>query len=103
MEKNAVTQKLRKRLEAVREKMLLKFGENGTRIILIAGAAILSLIILLVIGFFLIRINEFEIKGDVSAFNESEIVEAAEIDIGDGLFWKSSYRIKKNLEKNLPV
>ena len=103
MEKNAVAQKLRMRLEAVREKMLRKFGEKGTRIILISGAAVLSLIILLIIGFFLIRINEFEIKGDVSAFNESEIVEAAEIDIGDGLFWKSSYRIKKNLEKNLPV
>ena len=103
MEKNAVAQKLRMRLEAVRGKMLLKFGEKGTRIILIAASAVLSLIILLIIGFFLIRINEFEIKGDVRAFNESEIVEAAGIDIGDGLFWKSSYSIKKDLEKNMPV
>ena len=102
MEKNAA-KKVRARLEGIREKMLVRFGEKGTKIIFISSIAVLSLITLLIIGFFLIRINEFEIKGDVTAFNEREIVEAAEIDIGDGLFWKSSFRIKKNLEENLPV
>ena len=102
MERNA-DKKVRARLEGIREKMLVRFGEKGTKIIFISSLVALSLVILLIIGFFLIRINEFEIKGDVTAFNESEIVEAADVDIGDGLFWKSSFRIKKNLEKNLPV
>jgi hypothetical protein len=88
MEKNAVAQKLRMRLEAVREKMLRKFGEKGTRIILIAGAAVLSLIILLVIGFFLIRINEFEIKGDGILYGKAVLPKVARCSLSSIVFWR---------------
>ena len=50
-----------------------------------------------------IKIESIEITGDVTMFNESEVIEAAEIDIGDGLFWKSAGRIKKNINKNMPI
>jgi hypothetical protein len=36
-------------------------------------------------------------------FNESEIIEAAEIAEGDGLFFKSAGKIKRNIGKNLPI
>ncbi len=95
--------KVREKLEGIRANMILRFGEKKSRIIFrlcIVGAVLLAVLIL---AFFLIRIDEIEVVGDVTVFNESEVISAAEIDIGDGLFWRSSWSIKRNIQKNMPI
>ena len=94
---------LRLKLEGFRAKMILRFGEKKCRLafrLIIASAVAL---LLLILAFFLIRISTIEVTGDVTMFNESEVISAAEIDIGDGLFWKNSWWKKKNIEKNMPI
>ncbi len=95
--------KVREKLEGIRANMILRFGEKKSRIIFglcIVGAVLLAVLIL---AFFLIRIDEIEVVGDVTVFNESEVISAAEIDIGDGLLWRSSWSIKRNIQKNMPI
>ncbi len=96
-------ERAREKLEAIRASMLDRFGERGCKRIfraITAGVAALILLLLLIIFF---PISSIEVTGDVTMFNEGEVISAAEIDEGDGLFWKSSWRIKKNIEKNMPI
>lgn len=93
----------REKLYGLRTAMLLRFGEKGTKFIFCAVAASLVVVILLIAAMLFIRIRSIEIVGDVTMFNESEIIAAAEINEGDGLFWRSSGRIRRNIEKNMPM
>ena len=94
---------LRARLEGFRANMILRFGEKKCRLVFRLIIAFAIALLLLTLAFFLIRISTIEVTGDVTMFNESEVISAAEIDIGDGLFWKNSWWIKKNIEKNMPI
>ena len=84
--------KVRCALEGMRNKMLDRFGEKKLRKIKRVATAVL-----------LLRIRTIEVKGDVTMFNESEVVDAADINIGDGLFWKSSGKIKRNIQNAIPL
>ncbi len=95
--------KARERLEGIRAKMLLRFGEKASKRITVIAISAAVVFVLLIAAVLLIRINTIDVTGDVTMFNESEIINAAEIDIGDGLFWKTSGKIKRNIQKNMPI
>ncbi len=73
----------------------------------LTGAKIISLCIVavLLLGFLVLvtRIDSIEIKGDVTLFNESEIVEASELSVGGALYSKPGFAIKRSIRKNLPM
>lgn len=73
----------------------------------LTGVKIISLCIIsvLLVGFLVlvIRIDSIEITGDVSLFNESEIVEASELSVGGALYSKPFFVIKNSIRKNLPM
>ncbi len=73
----------------------------------LTGAKIISLCIIaaLLVGFLVlvIRIDSIEIEGDVTLFNESEIVEASELSVGGALYSKPGFAIKRSIRKNLPM
>lgn len=73
----------------------------------LAGAKILSLllicIVLLALLIFIVRIESIEIKGNVSVFNESEIVEASGVDVGSCMYFKPAFLIKRSIKKNIPM
>ncbi len=97
------SERARKKLEELRKKMLVRFGERGFKRIfrgVVAGLIVLCLLLIFIIFF---PIRSIEVTGDITMFNESEVIAAAEIEEGDGLFWKSSLRIKRNIEKNMPI
>ncbi len=103
MSEKRAEDKARQSLEGLRAKMLLRFGEKGSRRILTAFIVSAIALIILVFALLFIRINSINVTGDVTMFNESEVISAAEIDIGDGLFWKTSGKIKRNIQKNMPL
>ena len=73
----------------------------------LTGAKIISLCIiaLLLVGLLVLvtRIDSIEINGDVTLFNESEIVEASELSVGGALYSKPGFVIKRSIRKNLPM
>ncbi len=73
----------------------------------LTGAKIISLCIIaaLLVGFIVLvtRIDSIEIEGDVTLFNESEIVEASEISVGGALYSRPGFAIKRSIRKNLPM
>ena len=96
-------EKARQALEGIRAKMLMRFGEKGSRRLVRIITAGFIAAFLVIVAVLLIKIDRIEVTGDVTMFNESEVIEAAEIRIGDGLFWKSSARIKRNIRENMPL
>lgn len=95
--------RVREKLNAVRVSMLMRFGEKGSKAIFVSAVVLISLALVFLLGFLCIRIQAIEVRGNVTMFNEGEIIDAAEIDEGDGLFWKSTWAIKRNIAKNLPA
>ena len=93
----------RERLVATRDKLVGKVGEKRIRrTINIIKITLIVSILLVAVSFFL-RINSIEVSGDVTMFNEGDVIRAAEIRDGDMLFGRSSRRIERNIRKTLPL
>ncbi len=73
------------------------------RAVIKGGIIAAAVLLLLTIATLFIKIDEIEVTGDVTMFNESEVIRAAEINIGDRLFHKSSGKIKRNITENMPI
>ncbi|MBQ7357643.1 MAG: hypothetical protein IJW65_02785 [Clostridia bacterium] len=73
----------------------------------LTGAKIisLSLLVILLLGLFVLvtRIDSIQIKGDLTVFSETEIVEASGLRVGGCLYSKPFFVIKSELRKNLPM
>jgi hypothetical protein len=95
--------KAREQLEGLRAKMLLRFGERKSRIIVTVAFVALAVAAVLIAAFFLIKIDSIEITGDVTVFNETEVINAADIGIGDRMFSVSAAKIKRNIKTNMPI
>lgn len=93
----------RDKLEGIRNRLFVKYGEKGMKRISIIVPSVFLALILLVLLFFFFPIRRIEVTGDVKMFNESDIIAAAEIDVGDSFFLNSRGSIRRALEKNLPL
>lgn len=93
----------RQKLEGIRDNLCIKYGEKGARRIIISVAAAIVGLVALLILIFLFPIRSIAVSGEVTMFNEGEIIEAAEISEGDSLFLRSSWDIKRTIRKNLPL
>ena len=73
----------------------------------LTGAKIisLSLLVILLLGLFVLvtRIDSIQIRGDLTVFSETEIVEASGLRVGGCLYSKPFFVIKSELRKNLPM
>ncbi len=96
-------ERTREALEGFRAKMYLKYGAKKCKLIARGVVVALCLVILIAAAVMLVRISSIEVTGDVTMFNESEIIAASGIDEGDGLFWTSSSQIKRNIRQNMPI
>lgn len=94
---------LRDKLEGIRNRLLVKHGEKGLKRISVILPCLFFAVLLLVLLFFFFPIRKIEITGDIKMFNESDIVSAAEIEIGDSFFLNSRGSIKRAIERNLPL
>ena len=94
---------VRERLEDIRAALFMRFGEKGTKLLILGAFVAVVIILVAVVAFFSIRIDEISVMGDLTMFNEGEIVRAAEINEGDSLFLRSSRKVERELKKNLPL
>ncbi|MBR4031319.1 MAG: FtsQ-type POTRA domain-containing protein [Clostridia bacterium] len=100
---NDAVKATRQKLESIRNNLCMKYGEKGARRILTAVAVAVVALVALLILIFLFPIRSIAVSGEVTMFNEGEIIEAAEISEGDSIFLRSSWDIKRTIRKNLPL
>ena len=93
----------RERLEATRDAVIDKLGEKKVKKIAKIVKLSLILAVLLVIVSFFIRVKSIEVAGDVTMFNEGDVIRAADIAEGDMLLLKPRGRIAKNVKRALPL
>jgi hypothetical protein len=55
------------------------------------------------LGSLFFRIRVIDVSGDVTMFNEGDVIRAAGISEGDLLYLRSSYQIEKKVKKNMPL
>ncbi len=102
-EKKRPEDAVRERLEATRDAVVGKLGEKkAKKIAKVVKLALILAVLLIVVSFF-IRVKSIEVTGDVTMFNESDVIRAADIAEGDMLLLKSSGKIEKNIKKALPL
>lgn len=99
MAKDRVDSKLNRISECLKNKDYSNPELMGVKIISLCVLVVLLLGLLVLVT----RIDSIEIKGDVTVFNESEIVEASEISVGGALYSKPFFVIKNSIRKNLPM
>ena len=85
-------QAVREKLENARAKMYLRFGEKGTKRLLWGSLIVAVAVVLLIVLLFSLKINEIDVTGDVTMFNESDVISAAELSIGDSWLLRTSGR-----------
>ena len=96
-------QAVREKLENARAKMYLRFGEKGTKRLLWGSLIVAVAVVLLIVLLFSLKINEIEVTGDVTMFNESDVISAAELSIGDSWLLRTSGSIERAVRSNLPL
>lgn len=102
-DENQAVKATRQRLESIRDNLCVKYGEKGARRIMISVAVATVALVALLILIFLFPIRSIAVSGEVTMFNEGEIIEAAELSEGDSIFLRSSWDIKRTIRKNLPL
>lgn len=100
--KNA-SEQTRALLEGIGRRMFIKYGERGMRRIVVGIPLFLLAVSVLAAVMLLFPIREIEVSGDVTMFNEGDVISAAEIEEGDSLILRSSRRIERTVRKNLPL
>lgn len=93
----------RERLEGARDKFVARHGEKKIKGIISAAVAVVVLVACLFVASLFFRIKIIDVTGDVTMFNEGDIIRAASISEGDLLYFKSSGKIERNIKKNMPL
>jgi len=96
-------QAVREKLESIRARMYLRFGEKGTKRLLWGSLIAALAVVLLIVLIFSLKIKEIEVTGDVTMFNESDVISAAELSIGDSWLLRTSGNIERTVKGNLPL
>lgn len=94
---------LRARIEKIRDKIYARLGDRGLKIVKNTLVVILALSVIYLVLLFALRVRSVEIKGDVTMFNESDIIQAAGINEGDMLLGKGAWSIEQKMKKNMPL
>lgn len=96
-------ERVRERLESFRGKLYSRLGDRGIKMLKIALLAVLILLVIYAILLFSLRVKTIEVLGDVTMFNEGEIIKASGISERDMLLLKSSGKIERTIKKNMPL
>ena len=94
---------MREKLEKTREGIISRYGERKTRLFLSVMAVSVILIVCVFVLSLFFKITVIDVSGDVTMFNEGDVIRAAKISEGDLLYGKSSGMIEKNIKRAMPL
>ena len=103
MGKQSAEEKVRKRLNDINDKL---HDENNTlklKKIIIIAAVCLGVLALIICLMMLDKVKEIKVKGDLTAYNETRVIEASGMNIGESIFKRTSFGIKRNIRKSIPM
>ena len=82
---------VRERLEGARDKVVVKVGAKRLkRLINTAKYAVLLILLLVAVSLFF-RVNVIDVSGEVTMFNEGDVIRAAHLSEGNLLFGRTVY------------
>ena len=80
---NDAVKATREKLEGIRNSLYAKYGEKGARRVVVLSAVGIVALVALLILIFLYPVREISVSGEVTMFNEGEII--ADIQPGDNI------------------
>ena len=95
--------RVRETLEGARAKILLRIGLKASARIKIILTILAVVTVLVLAAVLFIKVDRIEVTGDITVFNESEVIAASGIDVGDRLFAKPFWEISNNVKTNMPL
>ena len=103
MSKKSAEEKVREKLNKVNDKLTeIKFAGKLKKLIVIASITV-GVIALVIFGMCMDKVREIAVEGDLAAYNETRVIEASGIDIGESIFGKTAFSIKRTIRKNIPM
>ncbi len=103
MNKKTPEQRTREALNRIKEKF--NHGKENKRVrkIFTVSLCVSVVLVTFVVLLFSVRIKNINVSGELSAYNETRVAQASEIDIGKSIMSRSGLAIKKSIRKNIPL
>lgn len=103
MGKQSAEDKVRKRLNDINDKLQDDGVKAKLKRIIIIAVICLGVLALIIFLMMIDKVKEIRVKGELSAYNETRVIQASGIDIGESIFKRTSFGIKKNIKKSIPM
>lgn len=103
MGKQSAEDKVRKRLNDINDKLHDDNNALKLKKIIIIAAICLCALALMIFLMMIDKVKEIKVKGELTAYNETRVIEASGIDIGESIFKRTSFGIKRNIRKSIPM
>ena len=100
MDRNNSAEQTRKRLESIRDRFVARVGAKRARAIVTVSMCAIVLAACLVLCSLFFKITVIDVTGDVTMFNEGDVIRAAQIGEGDLLYLRSSAQIERKIKQN---
>lgn len=102
-EKKRPEEVVRERLTGAKDRFIARHGVNRAKRVIKTVKYSLAALVLLIAASFFFRVNVIDVSGEVTMFNEGDVIRAAELSEGDLLFGRTSGSIKRTIKKNMPL
>ena len=103
MSKKSAEEKVREKLNKMNLKLTAESSAGKLKKTVITAIISIGVIALIIFGMYMDKIREISVEGDLVAYNETRIIEASGIDIGDSIFGKMGFSVKRTIKKNIPM
>lgn len=103
MGKQSAEDKVRKRLNDINDKLHDENNKVKLKKTIIIAAVCLGVLALIIFLMVIDKVKQIKVTGELSAYNESRVIEASDIDIGESIFKRTSFGIKRNIKKSIPM
>ena len=103
MSKKSAEEKVREKLNKLNLRLTDISSAGKLKKLIVIASITLCVIALIIFGMCMDKVREITVEGDLLAYNETRVIEASGIDIGEGIFSKTAASIKRTVRKNIPM
>lgn len=103
MSKKSAEEKVREKLNKMNLKLTDKASAGKLKRTVRIALITIGAIALIILGMYMDKVREISVEGELFAYNETRVIEASGIDIGESIFGKTGFGIKRTIKKNIPM